>query len=688
MKQPSFQAPQRQHGAVIILAALAISIGVILLSLADIGFMYYYKREYQKAADLAAMAGAKSLVAADGTRACSNAEPAAQANAGFNLGTKGALTDLDCGQWRAATGFVSTGVSDSQLNAVRAVVSGQPPHFLPFTHRATLSAYATAVAGDALARLTIRSTLATVNTEQSALLNGIVGGMLGGNINLSVAAWNGLLNTDINLLTFLDALAVRTGIGVGNYDQVLSASIAVGQLLGAAIDVLPNNQGANDADVALNGLLALPLNLPLITLGDLIGIDSNAPSSALDVSLNLLQLVQGGAQLANGNNVVAADLPTVGIPGIATVSVKAQVIENMQPSAIGNPALAAADPLGADKIFVRTAQVRTLVTVNLSGITNLLNNLTNALSSLLSPIIDFIETTSVNPIGGLLNGVGSVLTGLLDLVNGLLTGLLGTSYTTDWQNRNIVYAEALAQPLHISLDAASSSGWVTGYNCSIGGKSLDAKADTSVAYLRIGKMQENDVFSVGVPTVDPVPVVDIGYRKYRARRTCSRPNILSSWNCSNQEQWQQNDLSYQATAMTDTNVKRYTIAGLGLKVDGPVGGSSSPTLMYTNPPEISDQPDFQDVPSSAVLNGLGTTLRNSLQPYQSTAPGLLGGLLGGTLSLLTGVVNTLMNLLEGVITGLLDPILDSLLGTLGADLAVTDLGANLSCDGGGATLVD
>src|SRR5690606_32380540 len=131
--------------------------------------------------------------------------------------------------------------------------------------------------------------------------------------------------------------------------------------------------------------------------------------------------------------------------------------------------------------------------------------------------------------------------------------------------------------------------------------SLDAKANTSVAYLRVGKMQESNVFSATTPTVEPAPVVEIGYRKYRARRKCSRPSILSAWSCSNEEQWQQNDLSYQATPVTGANVKRYTIAGLGLKVDGPIGGSSSPTLTYSNPPEVGEDPDFKDVPSSAVL---------------------------------------------------------------------------------------
>ena len=497
------------------------------------------------------------------------------------------------------------------------------------------------------------------------------------------------MNTNVNLLSYLDALAIELGVNAGNYDEVLSTPVSVGQLFDVALDVLPTGT-APDVSAGLNSLAQLGLSLPQITLGQLLDVDPGMASSALDVGLNLLQLVQGGVQLANGNSVVAANLPTVGIPGIATVSVKLKVIEPAQPSAIGYPALAAADPAGPHAIQVRTAQVRTLVTVDLGGVTGLINGITSALSGVLSPIIDFIETTSVNPVGGLLNGVASILSGLLDLVNGLLTSLLGTEYHSSWQTGNIIYAEALSQPISISLDAATATGRVTNYNCAAGAKSLEAKATTALAYLRVGKMQESNVFSATTPTVEPAPVVEIGYRKYRARRNGTRPNIFSLWTWSNEEQWLQSNETTWATGESGKNTaKRYTIAGLGLKVDGPIGGSSSPTLTYGDPPKIGEEPAYQDVPSSAVLSGVGSTLNNSLYPYQSTAPGILGGLLTGTLTLATSVLNAVANgLLETTVKGVLDPILNSLLGTLGADVAVTELGANLSCEGGGATLVD
>lgn len=46
-----------------------------------------------------------------------------------------------------------------------------------------------------------------------------------------------------------------------------------------------------------------------------------------------------------------------------------KVIEPPQFSAIGDPARAKADPLGPDRIYVRTAQVRTLLSVNLPVLT-------------------------------------------------------------------------------------------------------------------------------------------------------------------------------------------------------------------------------------------------------------------------------------------------------------------------------
>lgn len=79
-----------------------------------------------------------------------------------------------------------------------------------------------------LARLTIKSTLANIATQDQAnLLNLLWGGLLGGTLDLSIAGWNGLLDTDLNLLGYLDQLAIDTGIKAGDYAALLTTDITV-----------------------------------------------------------------------------------------------------------------------------------------------------------------------------------------------------------------------------------------------------------------------------------------------------------------------------------------------------------------------------------------------------------------------------------------------------------------------------
>jgi len=669
----------KQSGAILLFAAVGMSLIVILLSITNIGFLYTYKREYQKTADLAALAGARKLIAQDGSRSCiNNATPAATTNANQNLGSRVHTTVVTCGKWNpsAVAPFprFDTAVTSDQVDAVRVVISGTPPRFLPFTPPTLVSAEATALADQPVAQLTIRSTLATVDTQQSALLNGVVGGLLGGSVNLPVASWNGLLNTNINLLTYLDALAVELGVNAGNYDGVLSAPVSVGQLLQVAASVLPAGS-APDVSASLNDLGQLGANLPPIVLGDLLNVQSNVPTSALDVGLNVLQLVEGSVQLAGKDSVASVNLP-VNIPGVASATVKLKVIEPPQPSAIGNPALAKADPYGEDEIYVRTAQVRALVTLNLNAVTNLVGNLTDALSPLLNPIVNFLNSTELQNLN-LLGAVGDLLT---DVFNALLT-ICNNNCTA----RNQVYAEGLAQPLQVSIDAAGAEARVMDYTCPKENKSLTADAKTSVAYLRVGSMNESEVFSSVSPVVKPVSVVEIGYRRVRPRQCLL---LLGIGSCSDL-QWEQPNGSWKTDGKS--TAKKYVISGLGLKVDSPVGGTSTPQLTYVTPtlPEIGETPEYKSVSSSSVVNSLGDTLANvSLLPYNSGSNGVLGGLLNGTLSLLSGVITTVQGLISSVLAGLLDPIVDTLLSSLGIQLDASDVGATMSCDGGGATLVD
>ncbi len=682
----SLSGAREQRGAIIVMAALALSLVVILLSVADIGFLYYYKREYQKAADLAAMAGAKRLVSeTTGIRSCDgNALPAAQANAAQNLGSKNYALTVLCGKWNPSgttpeTRF-DTGVDADQLDAVRAVISGTPPRFLPYVTVVTLTARATALADQPLAQLRIRSTLATVDTAKSPLLNSVVGGLLGGSINLPVAAWNGLLNTDINLLKYLDALALELGLDVGNYDQVLGADVTVGQLLDVAADVLNRGGGTGDVNAAVGGLgqllgVNLPGFEPLVKLGDILQIQTGTPSSALDLGLNVFELVQGSVQLASSECAVCVTLP-INVPGLVGVNVQAKVMEPPRISAIGNPALAALDPLGADRIYVRTAQVRSLISVDLPIAGALLTQIQNLLNS--------------SVISGITNAVNDLLS--LNLL-GLLQSLSCVVYC-DIQ-RDVIDIRVLPSPrLDINLDAGAGQAYVDDYRCGTQEKSLDVPTDAAAAYLRIGKMgtsaqdAANKVFaSSAPPVVDPVAILDIGTKHVRYQCTL----LLFCWT-----EWKTASGSWDGDPARAARTA-FSGGGIGLKAELPVAGNSSNQIYLQPPvdglPDVGEAPAWKTVTSANVVGSLRNTLGGlQLQFYQPSGSGLGGNGLGNVLFLVGSVVNslvaTVMNVVTPLLSGLLDPLLNLLLDTLGVDLNKVEIGANLSCDGGGATLID
>lgn len=631
MKMRSLTA-RRQRGAVLVFAAMAISALIIGLSLIELGLLYQYRREYQKTVDLAALAGAQHL--RDG---CAAATAAANQAVALNIGGRNhTAPSITCGDWRPATASFDPAAPDHR--AVEVTISGAPPALLPFIGNRTLSARAIAVADQPLASLSLRTTLANINTAQSPLLNAVVGGLLGGNLNLPVAAWNGLLNANLQLLSFAEALAIRVGVSVSDTAGLLASQVRVGDLLDTALAVLPPG---STADLAINGILnaSLPGLNDTIRVGDLLALDANLPSGGLDAVLNVFDLVQTTVQLAGQHRVVDVNL------GIAQVKVR--IVEPPQLSVVGNPEWAAAEPFGPNRIEVRSAQVRTLISVNLpalSGITGLVNT-----------VLDL-----ASPVTTLLNNVLSL--NLVAALEGLLGSLLGNPYeVTDIQ---VVPGNPR---IDISLDAAGAEARVVGFSCSANGsKRLDMDGRTAAARLRIGQMDVNPnspgyvLNSAAVPNPAPVPLVDVGVKSC----TCF---LLLICDCQPR--------------------RPFEGGGIGIRAQTDIAASNI-SHDFIDPPEVGEEPDYERFAMSNVVGSLSSTLSGiQLQMYGPAQ----GGGLGGVLNLVGATFNTLKGILEPLITGLLSPLLDPLLNllvsTLGLELAAADVGANLSCDGGGATLV-
>lgn len=665
-----------QRGAVLFMAVGFMMLAVLSLAMVvDTGRLYMAKRNLQRVADLAAIEVLARHGRCDDQTATLYAQQSLARN-NFVLGTYRTLT-VSCGQVAVAGGLrdlVASAVGSTDT-AIRIVVRESVVASLVaggvFRDRINLEASAISTSsGSGLAALTLKSTLLNVNITQNSraqLLSSIFGGMLGGSLNISVGAWNGLIHTDINIFEFLDQLAINVGLSAGQYDQVLATDVTVGELVQAAIDVLENQIGtpqstinALDAIVALDEILVASHVAPTdLNVGELIRLQSGGAYEGATARLQLFHLVQGILQLANKHNAVMVSIPIT--VGGSTVNVKLKVIEPPQLSSIGDPALARAEahlPVNdsPNRIYVRSAQIRLLISVNLS--------------STLTSLVGTLQST--------LNSVAAPLTTLLNnLLTLNLNGILGTLICVSCQQ---TFVDTLILPptfrFDINLDVGAGEARVTDYECASASKSLTVNAKTAATNLRLGSMgssaanAQSLVFaSTSAPTVAPVPLIDIG--KKQCTVTCLL-GICSTSSCVR-------------TA--------YAGGGLGLKADVPVAQSSA-VLTYqaplaTNLPELNEDPAWQSLTSQNIINSLTSTLAGpTIEMYRPNGSGNgLGNLLTGVGTTMDAVIALLKQAVSTVLSPVLDPLLTMLINNLGIDLAKTDVGATLSCGSSGGVKI-
>ena len=684
----------RQQGSIIIFAALGLSLAVILLAITDMGFLYFYKREYQKAADLAAMAGARHLVAQDGTRSCeANALPAATNSAAQNLGSKNYGLTVTCGRWvPSAEDPLDLSADPSEIDAVRAVITGSPPRFMPFMGSVTISARAIALANQPLARLTIRNALVGLDSGSSALLNPLIGGLLGGSIDLGVATWEGLADASVTLLDYLEALGALVGVDVsaGDYADLLATDVSLLTIIDASIDAVGQNQAAR---IALEAFRQQVVDLPLIEdvsipVGDLIGLElANPDQQALGLDLNLLDMIVAGVQIANGENAVAANLP-ISVPGVGNINAYVTVIEKPQPSSIGNP--------NTDEISVKTAQARAYVSLDLA-LLGILDDVLNAIETLLGPVLNLVNDVLSLDLGQILGGV---LQFLFPINCGY--GLYGPC-----QTQEVLDIQLVQEPIALAVDVGKATARVTDHNCTATEaveKSLDVEATSAVAGLMLGKFANSNVNDVNSdfykvsPSISPIELLKIGEMKVRPS---SCWGILLGIGSCNGLQYATNAA---ATSWSNNRSNAYLAVKLGVRLgitNAPLLGGSAQAQVFQAPtdaelPEISgvrnpaDEQIFKPVEAGPLVGSLTDTLENiTLDVYKTSNQ--WGGVEIVT-ALLDGVVDLLLDgLLPVLVTALsavLDPLLMALTQLLGVDLATAEDAANLSCDGGGATLVD
>lgn len=649
-----FNGPARQHGAIGLMAAATLSLALVLMLLVvDTGRLYMEQRKLQRVVDSAALeAVSRGGNCLSGLSAATYAVQSAVRN-GYIVDGNNTLTTT-CGSVQtAASGLRAFTADATQSTAVKVTASrtvttsfagGVQALFTGSAVSLNTTLNASAVAAQptpTVAQLNIRSTLASINTAQSNILNPLFSGLLGGNVNLTALGWDGLLNTDINLLSYLNQLAINLNVAAGNYTQLLNTQATVTQLIQAAATVVQLNGATATVITALGQLQVAAINAAPVKLGDILQLQTGTTAAGLDANLQLLQLIQGVVQLANSKSAVAATLP-ISVLGLANVTVRVKVIEPPQFSAIGDPARAKANPLGPDRIYVRTAQIRTMLSVNLpvlSGVTGLVNavlglvgTLTPTLNALLS--LNLVDT---------LNSLGCLLGAGCEQLDPKL----------------------LPSPqIDIALDAGGAKSYVTDYSCPTGNtgtKSLTAHTITSIADLKLGKIDPTNAFSSAAePTVAPLPLVDLGIV------TCHK--ILGIGSCD-----------------AATHVQ-YGAGGIAIKLDTSVAQNSQDLVFssgtpFATPPNLKLPSSVQSaIPSNNIVASLSNTLAGiNLIVYQPLGSNPLGAIVTGVASLISDVTNKLLPVVTNLLAPLLDPLLNNLLKSLGINLMDVDVGANMTC---------
>lgn len=213
----------------------------------------------------------------------------------------------------------------------------------------------------AQAAFSIGSRLASLN---EGILNQVLGGLIGGNLSLELMDYDALLDTDVELLDFLDALATRVNVTAGSYSDVLAANATIGQIA-AAMASLPG--GDPQAKLSLQtvanvaGQAQIKLS-KLLDLGPVGSLALGSRPSGLTARTSVMDILSAGAALANGNSQVEVDLGA-SVPGLLSTKLALAIGEPPQSS----PWFA----IGEENAIVRTAQTRLFLEVQV-GLAKLL----------------------------------------------------------------------------------------------------------------------------------------------------------------------------------------------------------------------------------------------------------------------------------------------------------------------------
>ncbi|WP_197407989.1 pilus assembly protein TadG-related protein [Lampropedia cohaerens] len=410
MRSAPVRVVPRQGGSILVQFALVLALLVTILGIVDIGYMYYAKRDLQRIADLAAIEAVQNIDYGKGDPLgnCVNGGLESIENNWPIAIAKNSETFVKCGNWDVSNAsdpqrhFIETTNLDL-LNAAHVRVQGSSPIIIPGPWGRVVVAEAVAKRENPLAVFSVGTTLVSVGCHQQlAPLVQLLRVVGVGDPCVTVGGYEGLVGAQVSASGLLKALGLplEADLTVVDVNNLLAAEkVSLGFLLDTALTL-----GGHEELLGLNaellsliearlGIEALNIEIPLGAGPDGPGIFASihAPdgttASALDVQVNVLDIVTAAIGVGTSGRGISLDVSRVGVPGLLpdVLTIEAGIIE---PPSIG---------IGGVGATAYNAQVRLYIDVDTyntdSGI-NLIGGLLNLLGTRIHlPIfVDVVRT--------------------------------------------------------------------------------------------------------------------------------------------------------------------------------------------------------------------------------------------------------------------------------------------------------
>lgn len=353
-----------ERGNVAVLFALVLPVVLLAGAFAvDEGSLYLERRQAQAVADLAAIAAAT-----DPSKALDTAFRTFQAN-----GLIGGTLSIDDPSIQVRSGRPVEVVTGRYKAAPELSVSarfspgGTPPNAVQVTYRKTGTLFlarpwqtAPEISVAALATATpqasfsVGSRLASLN---GGVANALLKSLLGTSATLDVMSYNALLDANVDLLDFLEAMNQKLNLSAVTYGDVLKAAASRGAIAGALATLL--NGTAKTAATTISTTIADTGTIPLSKLLDLGPLSSLklGAEAGYSAGVSALELLNAAAVIAGNGKQIDLNVG-VSLPGLAGLKLTV---------AIGEPPQHAWYAVGGAGAVARTAQTRLKLTASLLG---------------------------------------------------------------------------------------------------------------------------------------------------------------------------------------------------------------------------------------------------------------------------------------------------------------------------------